>query len=59
LPDPGKIAFFNRSWYNRAVVEPVMGFCTPEQYNRFINEVTQIEKILVEDGIKIIKFWHF
>ncbi len=57
LPDPGQIAFFDRSWYNRAVVEPVMGFCTPEQYNRFINEVTQIEKILVEDGIKIIKFW--
>lgn len=57
LPDPGEIAFFDRSWYNRAVVEPVMGFCTSEQYERFINEVTKIEKILVEDGIKIIKFW--
>jgi len=57
LPDPGEIAFFDRSWYNRAVVEPVMGFCSSEQYDRFINEVTKIEKILVEDGIKIIKFW--
>jgi len=57
LPDPGEIAFFDRSWYNRAVVEPVMGFCTPAEYDRFMSEVIQIEKILVEDGIKIIKFW--
>lgn len=57
LPDPGEIAFFDRSWYNRAVVEPVMGFCTADEYSRFMSEVTQIEKILVEDGIKIIKFW--
>jgi polyphosphate kinase 2 len=57
LPDPGEIAFFDRSWYNRAVVEPVMGFCTPAQYNRFMSEVNQLERILVEDGIKIIKFW--
>ena len=57
LPDPGEIAFFDRSWYNRAVVEPVLGFCTPEQYKRFMSEVNKIEKILVNDGIKIIKFW--
>jgi polyphosphate kinase 2 len=57
LPDPGEIAFFDRSWYNRAVVEPVMGFCTQEQYKRFLSEVNEIEKFLVNDGIKIIKFW--
>ena len=57
LPDPGEIAFFDRSWYNRAVVEPVMGFCTDAQYSRFMSEVKQIEQMLVEDGIWIIKFW--
>jgi polyphosphate kinase 2 len=57
LPNPGEIAFFDRSWYNRAVVEPVMGFCTDEQYHRFMSEVNQIEQMLVEDGIRIIKFW--
>ena len=57
LPDPGEIAFFDRSWYNRAVVEPVMGFCTDEQYHRFMSEVNLIERFLVEDGIKLIKFW--
>ena len=57
LPNPGEIAFFDRSWYNRAVVEPVMGFCTPEQYKRFISEVNKIENFLVNDGIRIIKFW--
>jgi polyphosphate kinase 2 len=57
LPDPGEIVFFDRSWYNRAVVEPVMGFCTPEQHERFLDEVVQIEKMLVEDGIKIVKLW--
>jgi hypothetical protein len=44
LPDPGSIAFFDRSWYNRAVVEPVMGFCTEEQYQLFIKQVLQLEK---------------
>ena len=57
LPDPGEIAFFDRSYYNRAVVEPVMGFCTPEQHEQFMNTVNILEKMLVEDGIKIIKFW--
>ncbi len=57
LPNPGEIVFFDRSWYNRAVVEPVMGFCTREKYERFMRQVTQLELMLIEDGIQIIKFW--
>lgn len=57
LPDPGEFALFDRSYYNRAVVEPVMGFCTDPQYEKFMSEVNMVEKMLVEDGIKIIKFW--
>jgi len=57
LPDPGEIVFFDRSWYNRAVVEPVFGFCTKEQYERFMKEVPEIEHSLTSDGIILIKFW--
>ncbi|MRI82818.1 MAG: polyphosphate kinase 2 [Nitratiruptor sp.] len=57
LPDPGEIAFFDRSWYNRAIVEPVYGFCTQEQYERFMREVPEIEHALIDDGIILIKFW--
>ena len=57
LPDAGEIVFFDRSWYNRAVVEPVMGFCTKEQYNRFIIQVPEFENMLFESDTKIIKFW--
>ena len=57
LSNPGEIVFFDRSWYNRAVVEPVMGFCNDEQYFRFILQVPEFEHMLYEDGIKIIKFW--
>lgn len=57
LPDPGQIIFFDRSWYNRAVVEPVMGFCTDEQYAIFMKEVVELEKMLVQDGIHIFKLW--
>jgi len=57
LPDPGEIVFFDRSWYNRAVVEPVFGFCTKEQYERFMLEVPEIEHSLISDGIILIKFW--
>ncbi len=57
LPDPGEIVFFDRSWYNRAVVEPVFGFCTKEQYEKFMQEVPEIEHSLTSDGITIIKFW--
>jgi polyphosphate kinase 2 len=57
LPNPGEIVFFDRSWYNRAVVEPVMEFCTKEQYDKFIVQVPEFEHLLYEDNLKIIKFW--
>ena len=57
LPDRGEIVFFDRSWYNRAVVEPVNGFCSPEQYEQFMRQVPEFEHMLVEDGVTLIKFW--
>ena len=57
LPNPGEIVFFDRSWYNRAVVEPVMGFCEESQYKEFLVQVPEFEHMLYEDGLIIIKFW--
>ncbi|MCF6350683.1 MAG: polyphosphate kinase 2 [Flavobacteriaceae bacterium] len=57
LPNTGEIVFFDRSWYNRAVVEPVMGFCTKEQYKRYMVQVPEFEHMLYESGVEIIKFW--
>ena len=57
LPNPGEIVLFDRSWYNRAVVEPVMGFCTKDQYQGFMRQVPEFENMLYEDGVTIIKFW--
>lgn len=57
LPNPGEIAFFDRSWYNRAVVEPVMNFCTEGQYKVFMQQVPEFEHMLYEDGLELIKFW--
>ncbi len=57
LPNPGEIVFFDRSWYNRAVVEPVMGFCSEKQYNQFMVQLPEFEHMLYEDGVIIIKFW--
>jgi polyphosphate kinase 2 len=57
LPNPGEIRFFDRSWYNRAVVEPVMGFCSDEQYRLFLQQVPEFEHMLYEDGVEVIKFW--
>ena len=57
LPNPGEIVFFDRSWYNRALVEPVMGFCTEEQYQVFLKQVVHLEQMLVEDGIQLFKLW--
>jgi len=57
LPNSGQIKFFDRSWYNRAVVEPVMGFCTEKQYETFMRQVPNFEHMLYEDGIMVIKFW--
>ncbi len=57
LPNPGEIVFFDRSWYNRAVVEPVMGFCSKEQYKQYMVQVPEFEHMLYESGVEIIKFW--
>ncbi|MCB0837554.1 MAG: polyphosphate kinase 2 [Bacteroidetes bacterium] len=57
LPNPGEIVFFDRSWYNRAVVEPVMGFCNKKEYNQFMAQVPGFEHMLYEDGVTVIKFW--
>ena len=57
LPNPGEIVFFDRSWYNRAVVEPVMGFCNDEDYKKFMVQVPGFEHMLYEDGVEIVKFW--
>ena len=57
LPNPGEIVFFDRSWYNRAVVEPVMGFCTDEEYEEFMVQVNEFEHMLYEDGVYMVKFW--
>lgn len=57
LPKDGEIVFFDRSWYNRAVVEPAMGYCTEEQYTDFMNKVLKWEEDLVSKGLILIKFW--
>ena len=56
LPHGGEMVFFDRSWYNRGMVEPVMGFCTDEQNKRFLKDVPLFEEMLVKDGIILIKF---
>ena len=57
LPRSGQITFFDRSWYNRAVVEPVNGFCTEEEYTVFMNQVNDFEKMLVDSGVRLVKFY--
>jgi polyphosphate kinase 2 len=57
LPSAGEIVLFDRSWYNRAGVERVMGFCTKEEYARFLNQCPIFERMLVEDGIVLRKYW--
>lgn len=57
LPNPGEIVFFDRSWYNRAVVEPVNGFCKQAQYDTFVRQVPEFEHMLYEDGLNLVKFW--
>lgn len=57
LPAAGEMVLFDRSWYNRAGVEPVMGFCTPEQTEHFLDEAPEFEKRLTNDGIRIFKLW--
>lgn len=57
FPTAGEFVLFDRSWYNRAGVEPVMGFCTPEEHKRFLKETPRLEKMLVHDDIHLFKFW--
>jgi len=57
IPEVGEMVFFDRSWYNRAIVEPVNGFCTHSEYKRFMDEVNYFERMLVNDGIRLIKFY--
>jgi len=57
LPNAGELVFFDRSWYNRAVVEPVNGFCNKAQYEQFMDQVVSFERMIQESGIILIKFW--
>jgi polyphosphate kinase len=57
LPSSGEMVLFDRSWYNRAGVEKVMGFCTPEEYDRFLEQTPIFEKMLIDDGILVRKYW--
>ncbi len=57
LPAAGEIVLFDRSWYNRAGVERVMGFCTPEEYLEFMREAPEFERMLVHSGLSLTKFW--
>lgn len=57
LPKKGEIVFFDRSWYNRAVVEPVNGFCTKKEYETFMNQVNDFERMIIESGIRLIKLY--
>ncbi|MBB4009463.1 polyphosphate kinase 2 [Allorhizobium taibaishanense] len=57
FPSAGNMSLFDRSWYNRAIVEPVMGFCTQEQYDAFMEQVPRFEKLIHQEGIHFFKFW--
>jgi len=57
LPAAGEVVIFDRSWYNRAGVEVVMGFCTPEERDKFLDEAPRVEKMIIDDGIILIKYW--
>ncbi|SFW58857.1 MULTISPECIES: polyphosphate kinase 2 [Luteibacter] len=57
LPQAGELVLFDRSWYNRAVVEPAMGFCTDKQYDAFMKACPTFEKLLTDDGILLFKYW--
>src|SRR3954471_23236590 len=57
LPSAGEIVLFDRSWYNRAGVEHVMGFCTPDEYRRFLHQCPVFERLLIEDGLLLRKYW--
>ena len=57
LPSAGEIVMFDRSWYNRAGVEKVMGFTTEEKYRLFLDQAPELERLLIDDGIRLFKYW--
>ncbi|HEY7660951.1 MAG TPA: polyphosphate kinase 2 [Actinomycetota bacterium] len=57
LPAAGEVVLFDRSWYNRAGIEKVLGFCTPDEHRRFLRQCPIVERLLIEDGITLIKYW--
>jgi polyphosphate kinase 2 len=57
LPRNGQITFFDRSWYNRAVVEPVNSFCTKKEYDVFMNQVNDFERMIIDSGVRLVKFY--
>ena len=57
MPNPGELVFFDRSWYNRAVIEPVNGFCTQQEYHVFMNQVNDFERMILESGIHLVKIY--
>jgi len=57
MPAAGEIVIFDRSWYNRAGVEYVLGFCTPEQHDRFLEVVPEFERLIIDNGIVLLKYW--
>ncbi len=57
LPGAGDVVIFDRSWYNRAGVERVLGFCTPEQSDQFLRQVPEVERAIVESGVILVKYW--
>src|SRR5204862_161742 len=57
LPAAGELVLFDRSWYNRAGVEHVMGFCTPQEYQEFLRSCPEFEQMLIRSGITLIKYW--
>jgi polyphosphate kinase 2 len=57
LPTHGEMVFFDRSWYNRAGVERVMGFCTPQEYVEFLRQCPEFERMLVNSGVRLVKYW--
>ncbi|MDP2326441.1 MAG: polyphosphate kinase 2, partial [Gammaproteobacteria bacterium] len=57
LPSAGELVLFDRSWYNRAGVEPVMGFCTPAQHKQFLKDCPKFERLITQDGLILLKYW--
>jgi polyphosphate kinase len=57
LPSAGELVLFDRSWYNRAGVEPIMGFCTPAQHKQFLRDCPMFERLITQDGLILLKYW--